>query len=227
MAYKTTEFNTASPVSALPGVGPAKQAAYKKIGVSTLGDLINHVPRAYENRGEIRPLDCSRDDGKTAVVLTVCTPVQSSRLRGGKTVIKFRASDDSGLCDLVFFNQPYLKGTFVTGSVWRFWGKVERRLTRNGMRYSMSSPVYERWEPGMLQDFTPVYPLTDHRHPSAGDHIKIPSLHPCLRAAQHTQPGKLSGARGRETSPRLRRAFHLFASRRPPGYAPAGNRSVS
>ena len=161
MAYKTTEFNTASPVSALPGVGPAKQAAYKKIGVSTLGDLINHVPRAYENRGEIRPLDCSRDDGKTAVVLTVCTPVQSSRLRGGKTVIKFRASDDSGLCDLVFFNQPYLKGTFVTGSVWRFWGKVERRLTRNGMRYSMSSPVYERWEPGMLQDFTPVYPLTE------------------------------------------------------------------
>ena len=161
MNEKKLNVTLDSPVSVLSGVGPAKAAAYAKIGVDTVGDLLFHVPRSYENRGDIRQLDATIPDGKSAVVLTVTTPAQAARLRGRMTVVKFRAADDSGVCDLIFFNQPYLKSTFAVGSVWRFWGRVERRPSRSGMRYAMSSPSFERWDPGLLPDFTPVYGLSE------------------------------------------------------------------
>lgn len=153
-----------SPVTVLSGVGPARAEAYKKIGVWTLTDLIYHIPRAYENRGDIRALDEAAPEGKTAVVLTVATVPVSARLRGRMSVLKFKAYDDSGVCDISFFNQPYLKNTFVTGSVWRFYGPVVRKRGRAGIRYEMTSPVFERWQPGTgapLPDFVAVYPLSE------------------------------------------------------------------
>ena len=37
-----------SPVRALPGVGDARSAAFARMGVHTLRDLVYHLPRAYE-----------------------------------------------------------------------------------------------------------------------------------------------------------------------------------
>ena len=153
-----------SPVTSLSGVGPARAAAYEKLGVKTVRDLIYHIPRAYENRGDVRTLDEARTDGRTAVVLTVSSVPVTARLRGRMTVTKFRAADDSGVCELVFFNQPYLRDTFVMDSVWRFYGTVERRGTRSGVRYRMTSPSYERCSAessARLPDFVSVYPLTE------------------------------------------------------------------
>ena len=152
-----------SPVTVLSGVGPARADAYARAGVFTLSDLIYHVPRSYENRGDIRTLDASHTDGgKTAVVLTISTAPTVARLRGRLTAVKLRAVDENGeICDLTFFNQPYLKSTFTVGSDWRFYGVVERKVTRNGTRYSMTSPAHEPWKEGKLRDFVAVYPLSE------------------------------------------------------------------
>ena len=81
---KTTKsggVNLTSPVTVLSGVGPAKAAAYAKAGIETLEDLLLHIPRAYENRGDIRLLqDAGIDGGKSAVVLTVATTPCLSRV---------------------------------------------------------------------------------------------------------------------------------------------------
>ena len=147
-----------SPVSVLPGVGKVKAAAYAKLGILTLGDLILHYPRAYENRGEIRELADARPDGKSALILTVGTAPKIVRLRSHKTFLKFRAFDDSGVCEITYFNQDYLKSVFAVGSLFRFWGKVERV----GKRFALSSPVAEPWAPGVtLPPLCAVYRLTD------------------------------------------------------------------
>ena len=41
-----------TPISALSGVGAARKAAYEKMGVYTVEDLLYHFPRAYEHRGD-------------------------------------------------------------------------------------------------------------------------------------------------------------------------------
>ena len=68
-ATKGGAITLSSPVTVLSGVGPAKAASYAKAGIETLEDLLLHVPRAYENRGDIRKLsDARTDGGKTALL---------------------------------------------------------------------------------------------------------------------------------------------------------------
>ncbi len=129
-------------VTVLPGVGKVRAACYARLGILTLGDLLAHFPRAYENRGDIRLLTDARTDGKSAVVLTVATAPKVVRLRSRKSFLKFRAYDDSASCEIVYFNQDYLKDKFQIGSEFRFWGRVEPK-GKNG--FSMSSPVAEPW----------------------------------------------------------------------------------
>ena len=151
-----------SPITVLSGVGKARAASYEKLGIRTLGDLIRHYPRAYENRGDIRLLAEARTDGKTAVILTVATEPRTVRLRSHKSFLKFRAFDESGSCEIVYFNQDYLKNQFPIGSTFRFFGKVER----SGKRYSMSSPVAEAWIEGAeLPSLWAVYRLTEGLSP--------------------------------------------------------------
>ena len=147
-----------SPITVLDGVGRVKAEHYAKMGIYTLGDLILHYPRAYENRGDIVTLEQARPDGKSALILTVATEARVVRLRSHKSFLKFRAFDDSGSCEIVYFNQDYLKSQFCIGSVYRFFGKVERK----GGKYSMSSPVAEPWTPtAELPPLWAVYRMTE------------------------------------------------------------------
>ncbi len=164
MAIKKSqgEITLSSPVTVLSGVGPAKAAAYAKAGIENLEDLLLHIPRAYENRGDIRLLENSHaDGGKSAVVLTVATTPTAAKLKGRLTIVKFRAFDESGSAEITFFNMPYLRQTFTVGSEWRFFGVVERVVKRTGTTYKMSSPAYEPYTMNALPDFTAVYPLSE------------------------------------------------------------------
>ena len=144
-------------VGTLYGVGPAKIAAYGKLGIRTLGDLLYHFPRAYENRGDVHLLSEAPLDCRTAVVLTVGTEPKSARIRGRMSLLKFRAFDESGVCEITFFNQDYLKNRFVLGSTFRFWGKVQKKRKN----YVMTSPESEPYaEDTPLPDLLPVYRLS-------------------------------------------------------------------
>ena len=153
-----------TPISALSGVGAARKAAYEKMGVYTVEDLLYHFPRAYEHRGDIRMLaDASEEPYKSgarmSTILTVSTEARVTRVKGRMTLCKFRAFDDSGTCEITFFNQDYLRSTFTVGSVFRFYGKVERAGKE---RYTMTSPAFEPYVEGRaLPPLYPVYPLTE------------------------------------------------------------------
>ena len=147
-----------TPITALHGVGAVKAKAYSRLGIENLNDLLFHFPRSYENRGDVKRLDECDGLTKNAVILTVATVPKIARIRRGMNILKFRAYDESGSCEISYFNQDYLKDTFSLGVSFRFYGKVEMV----GSRFSMSSPAHELCLAGIdLPDFTPIYPLTD------------------------------------------------------------------
>lgn len=145
-------------IKKLYGVGAVRASAYASLGVRTVGDLLSHYPRGYEDRASIKLLDQSDGISKNAYLLTVATQPKSVRLKGRMTITKFRAYDDSASCEVSFFNQEYLKNVFVPGSEFRFYGKVEKK----GGRYVMNSPAYEPYSDNAeLAPLVPVYPLTE------------------------------------------------------------------
>ncbi len=146
-------------ISSLRGVGPAKAAAYAKLGITTTTDLLYHFPRSYENRGDTHLLADAPTDCRTAVIMTVGTEPRSTRIRGRMSLLKFKAFDDGGsICEITYFNQDYLKSRFLLGSTFRFYGKVQR----TAKRFTMTSPESEPWsESAPLPDLLPVYRLSE------------------------------------------------------------------
>ncbi len=153
-----------TPIDALSGVGAARKAAYNRMGIYSVRDLLYHFPRAYEPRGDIHMLaeagsDAFRGGARMATVLTVSTEPKVSRLKGRMTICKFRAFDESGVCEITFFHQDYLRNTFTVGSAFRFFGKV---TVAGKDRYSMTAPAYEPFVDGRpLPPLYPIYPLTE------------------------------------------------------------------
>ena len=147
-----------SPVSRLPGIGASRAAAFSRIGISTLRDLIMHFPRAYEHRGHVCRL-CDGVPGQpSAFLLTVGTEPRSVMIRRGMTLTKVRAFDESGTVEVVFFNQTYVRDVFHVGSIFRFYGRLS--ISRSGAQ--LSSPAYEAYIPGVpLPAYVSKYPLTE------------------------------------------------------------------
>lgn len=144
-------------VKNIKGVGESRAKQLEKLGIETIEDLIYFFPRAYEMRGNIKLLGNSPIDTVCATLLTVGTSVKNAKIRNNLTISKFRAFDESGTVEVVFFNSPYIKDIFTVGATFRFYGK----LTYSKKQLQMISPKYEPYiEANPLPDFIPVYPLT-------------------------------------------------------------------
>lgn len=155
--FGLTDIYSAS-VGTLHGVGKVRMSQYAKLGIFTVWDLLRHFPRAYEDRGNVVPLDAAPADVRCSVILTVATVPRTARIRGRMYLTKFRAFDGRHSCEIAYFNQPYYADKFVPGATFRFWGKVER----HGNVFSMASPVAEPYdEERPLPELYPVYRLTE------------------------------------------------------------------
>ena len=146
-----------SAVTVLPGIGPARAAAFARLGLHTLGDLLTHYPRGYENRGSITTLSAAPADTKCALMLTIATVPTVHMIRRGMVLLKLRAFDESGTAELTFFNQSYVRDAIRPGESYILFGMVEGA----GRGRQMTNPVFE---PENRQKNTgcimPVYPLT-------------------------------------------------------------------
>ena len=152
------KLTNSTPVNKLNGVGKVRAEQLSRLGINTVGDLIYLFPRAYENRGIVRPLSNLSIDEASSYMLTVATTVSEARIRKGLTISKFRAFDLTGSCEIIFFNSPYVKDIFHVGSEFRFWGKP---TVKKG-KVQFTNPKYEPYIEGLpLPDFVPIYPLTD------------------------------------------------------------------
>ena len=89
-------------------------------------------------------------------MLTVATPPKTARVGGRMLLTKFRAFDDSGTIDILYFNQPYAADRFHVGETFRFFG----RLTEKKGKYSLPAPTAEKILPDCpLPALYAVYPL--------------------------------------------------------------------
>ncbi len=151
-------LSLSSPVSALYGIGPAKEKAFARLGIFTVRDLLFHIPHGFEDRGNIRLLSEATDGATASFILTVGTEPKTARIRSHMTLTKFRAFDESGTVEVVFFNQEYLKSTFHVGETFRFTGK----LSPQKRAFSLSSPLFDPYDPDRpLPALYPVYSLSE------------------------------------------------------------------
>ena len=146
-----------TPVKDLYGVGEKIEKYLHSGGLFTVKDLLYHLPRAYQNRGDIRSAqDESSHNEFHSYILTIANEPKVAMVRRGMNILKVRAFDETGVVHLTYFNQNYLKDIFTVGSTFRFWGKI----TKEKRTLCMNSPSYEAVTlTKALSPLIPVYPL--------------------------------------------------------------------
>ena len=150
-------MNLNDKITTLKGVGPKYASYFAQNGILTVSDLLYHLPRAYQNRGDVcRIIDTPFDFLPHSYILTIGSEPKVALIKRGMSLLKFKAFDDSGSVNITYFNQNYLKDVFIIGSTFRFYGK----LSREKRTISMTSPTYEPVIPSKpLLPLVPVYPL--------------------------------------------------------------------
>ncbi len=143
----------------LKGVGPARSAAFARLGITTRRQLLHFYPRDYEDRTKILPLSALENDKVQSFVATVLEPVTVSRVRPGLTLLRTVAGDDRARIRLAFFNQNYVKDLLRPGKTYLFYGKVSR--TTYGLE--AASPEFTPLSKGEVPEgsIEPIYPLTE------------------------------------------------------------------
>ena len=144
-------------ITILPRIGKKKADEYRKIGISTLEDLVLYAPRAYDDRREEKLIrNVTDEDGEVNCHITVLAHSAFSS-KGGRPV-KVTASDDDGTrVELLCFNRPFLENTLRLGSEWYLNGQVKKLY---GTYQSASFEVKKTKAESGIGRILPLYPLS-------------------------------------------------------------------
>lgn len=144
-------------VQFIKGVGEARAKLLNRLGIYELKDLITYYPRTYEDRSIPKKIEEIVDGEEALIEVMPVTRVSEVRIRRNMTILKMNARDDTGVCQITWFNQSYLKGMFKPGEYYKFYGKVSKK----GNRVEMNSPVYDKAEDTKNTGrIIPIYPTT-------------------------------------------------------------------
>ncbi len=144
-------------VQFIKGVGEARAKLLNRLGIYELKDLITYYPRTYEDRSIPKKIEELVDGEEALIEVMPVTRVSEVRIKRNMTILKMNARDDTGVCQMTWFNQSYLKGMFKPGEYYKFYGKVSKK----GNRVEMNSPVYDKAEDTKNTGrIIPIYPTT-------------------------------------------------------------------
>ena len=142
------------------GIGEQRAKALARLDIRTLGDLLSHFPRAYEDRTVFCPIADLPLDETVCVRAMVAGEPRLTHVRAGMDLVKLRAVDDTGVLDITFFNQAYVKNQLVPGETYAFYGRVQGNLTRKAMANPQFEHVGENVGGVLTGRIVPVYRLT-------------------------------------------------------------------
>ena len=141
-------------IEQLSGIGAKRAELFHKLGVYSVGQLLNYYPRDYEDWSDITDISDVVDNATVCIRAVVGSAFKTGYTKSGKFIARVAVYDESGGAELVFFNNRYIVDMLKYGGTYLFFGKASHTL--DGV--SMVSPVFQP-----DKSFTavqPVYNLT-------------------------------------------------------------------
>jgi ATP-dependent DNA helicase RecG len=151
-------------LDSLPGATPHRLELLGRLGLRTVGDLLFHFPRAYEDLTDVRPIR-KLSEGTSQTVQGEVVELEGRSSAEGLPIVSVVLCDDGVHCvEGVWFNQPYAARRFRFGQRLSFSGKPKRYRGH----WQIANPHVQILDgagdaaaPGVV----PVYPLTEELRP--------------------------------------------------------------
>lgn len=139
------------------GIGEKTEKLFRKLGIVTVQDLLEHYPRGYEEFNRPIPIEAVREGMTVALEASLSSAPKSKRIRNLQ-IVSAQVKDSTAAIQLTWFNMPFLQKTLRTGSYYIFRGKAVRK---NGSLVIEQPGIWQREDYyKLLHILQPVYPLT-------------------------------------------------------------------
>ena len=119
---KKGQFELSKPVQFLKGVGPVRAEIFAKLGVETVGDLLEYFPRDWN----FTPAPVKINQLNKGQTVTAMGLVESTDLAGFRKAQMFEVmlADETGVLRVVWFHGGFLRNQIKVGQVIMVFGKV-------------------------------------------------------------------------------------------------------
>ena len=147
------------------GVGPKKKAELNRLGLFTVYDLITYFPRTYEDQSVLTKISELQAGEKATVAGTIMNVSERQGGRRGMSILMALVGDGTGILQVTWFNQKYLKSKLKVGKKVFVTGKAAYAYGGRGqfaMSQLTSFQILEEDDtPEHMTGIMPVYPATE------------------------------------------------------------------
>ncbi len=146
-----------SPVSKLHGVSDTYAKRLRRLGVTSIRDLLYLFPHRYDDFSSLKTID-RLEYGEEVTIIGTIWETHERKSRRGPTVVTSAISDGTAVVQATWFNQPYLVKRLKPGKQIVISGRVDEYLGR----LTFTSPSWEPLDKELIHTkrLVPVYPLT-------------------------------------------------------------------
>lgn len=152
-------------VQFIPGIGNSYAKKLNKLEIFTLGDLVYHFPFRYDDFSSVQQIQ-NLTAGEKLTIQGTILQIKTIRTHTGKFLTQAQLSDNSGIIDIIWFNQSYLTKTLKAGTPVSLSGKISADYGKP----KLISPTYEILKTSSLSTsartthtgrLVPIYPETE------------------------------------------------------------------
>lgn len=165
-------------VRTVKGIGEKAEQCLNRMNIYTVGDLLEHYPRDYDEFKPIRPIESLTEGELVAVEGSLLARPQMKRA-GRLKILTITLQDETGCILVTWFNMPFLRNQLKMGTRYILRGKIAKK---NGRLVLEQPKMYTKEEfYRQVGKLRPIYPLT------AGitNHAITKALERCLKETEN------------------------------------------
>lgn len=157
----------ADKVSKVPFVGPAFARRLEKLEIFTVRDLLYHLPFRYDDFSLVSKIS-QVQPGETVTIRGQVLEIKNIFTRGRMVLQQAKIEDDTGILEVIWFNQRFLTRIIKAGDQISLSGKINEKRKLESPQYEIITPLGSlQGRQGRLQRasihtgrLVPVYPET-------------------------------------------------------------------
>lgn len=150
-------MNYTDSIRTVKGVGEKAEARYNKLDIWQIGDLLEYYPRDYDEFNDVVMIR-DLEEGKMMAIEGVLRKKPSIKNTSKLKIITAFFEDSSGVCQVTWFNMPFLASRLKMGTRYILRGKT---ASKNGKMVLEQPKMYSKNEFFKnVGKMLPIYPLT-------------------------------------------------------------------
>jgi ATP-dependent DNA helicase RecG len=150
----------ASPIGSLKGVGSEMELKLARLGITTKGELIRHVPRRYDDYSNVLPIRLMQPglvSFRGQIERVASRYARARKLHLTEAII----SDGTGTIKAIWFNQQYLAKTLPVGTPVMISGELKFKNNDLALQNPAIETLDASGETNEAGKIVPIYPETE------------------------------------------------------------------